>query len=119
MSKRRTKLKVRRKILVSCLALTPMLCIAVEIKEHLFYPALVIVPANQKVKITFINHDATPEELDSFDLNREKVVFAKSTASIYVGPLKKGEYSFFGEFNPSTATGVVRAIDPKEFKHVD
>lgn len=88
--------------------------VIIEIKEHLFYPANVKVPANQKVKITFINHDDKPEEIDSFDLNREKVIFAKSKASIFVGPLQTGTYRFFGEFNPSTAIGTVTAVDKNE-----
>ena len=46
--------------------------VVVEIKEHLFFPQEVIVPAGQKVKLTFVNFDDTPEEIDSFSLNREK-----------------------------------------------
>ncbi|MCC2617087.1 cupredoxin domain-containing protein [Aestuariibacter halophilus] len=105
---------------VLCLLVTPQLLaieeVFVDIREHLFYPATVIIPANQKVKITFINHDNTPEELDSFDLNREKVVFANSKASLYVGPLPEGKYSFFGEFNPATAQGVVEVVSEQEWQ---
>ena len=42
-------------------------------------------------------------------LNREKVIAGKSTATIFVGPLKAGRYSFVGEYNEKTATGVVVA----------
>jgi len=81
-----------------------------EIKNHLFYPSELIVPANKKFKLLIINHDKTPEEFDSFDLNREKVVFPNSSAVIYVGPLKPGRFHFFGEYNPNTAIGSLIAI---------
>jgi len=75
------------------------------IKDHKFEPAELVVPAGQKVKIKVVNADATPEEFESHELNREKVIPGKATAMIFVGPLKPGEYPFFGEFNPKTAQG--------------
>ena len=88
----------------------------IEIKDHLFIPSTIYIPEHQKVKLTFVNRDNTPEELDSFDLNREKVVFGNSKASIYVGPLDKGSYEFFGEFNPSSAVGKVIVVSKQEFQ---
>lgn len=79
----------------------------VEIRNHLFFPAEIVIPSNTKVKLRITNHDDTPEEFDSFDLNREKVIFPNRTATIFIGPLSPGEYSFFGEYNPNTAQGVV------------
>jgi hypothetical protein len=79
----------------------------VQLKDHLFYPSKIFIPANQKVKLIIDNQDNTPEEFDSFSLNREKVIFAKRKATIFIGPLKPGEYSFFGEYNPNTARGTV------------
>ena len=75
------------------------------IKDHKFEPAELIVPAGQKVKIKVVNADPTPEEFESHELKREKVIPGGATASIFVGPLKAGEYPFFGEFNPKTAQG--------------
>ena len=75
------------------------------IKDHKFEPAELTVPAGQKVKLKVVNADATPEEFESHELNREKVIPGNSTATINVGPLKPGEYPFFGEFNPKTAQG--------------
>ncbi|WJG11347.1 cupredoxin domain-containing protein [Aliiglaciecola sp. LCG003] len=85
--------------------------VEVYIKDHLFYPAEIQIPAHQKVKVTFINQDATPEEIDSFDLNREKVIFGNSRASIFVGPLKAGRYRFFGEYHPNSAVGFVQVVE--------
>lgn len=79
------------------------------IKDHRFTPAEIKVPAGQKVKLIVDNQDATPEEFESHDLNREKVIAAKSKATIFIGPLKAGRYSFVGEFNEATAKGVVIA----------
>lgn len=76
-----------------------------SIRGHLFYPAELEVPANKKIKLFIINEDATPEEFESYELNREKVILGGSKAVIFVGPLQPGVYPFFGEFNMSTAQG--------------
>ena len=83
--------------------------VALRIKDHRFIPAEVRVPSGQKVKLTIENQDSTPEELDSHDLNREKVIPGNSKASIFIGPLRPGRYAFVGEFNEATAKGVVIA----------
>jgi plastocyanin len=83
--------------------------VALAIKDHRFIPAEIRVPAGQKVKLIVHNQDATPEEFESFSLNREKVIAPGAKASIYIGPLKAGQYPFIGEFNQGTAKGVVIA----------
>lgn len=93
--------------------------IVVNIREHLFYPSEITIPANQKIKITFFNHDSTPEELDSFDLNREKVVFGNAKATIFIGPLTPGEYRFFGEYHPASAVGKVLVVTQREYDDVN
>lgn len=79
------------------------------IKNHRFEPTELKVPAAKKVKLIVDNQDATPEEFESHDLNREKVIAPKSKATIFVGPLKPGRYNFVGEFNEKTARGVLIA----------
>lgn len=83
--------------------------VALTIRNHLFTPAEIKVPANQRIKLSVHNQDGTPEEFESHSLNREKLIPAGAKAVIYIGPLKPGRYDFFGEFNPSTAKGVVVA----------
>ncbi len=78
------------------------------IVNHRFQPAMLTVPANTKVKLVVENRDATPEEFESNDFDREKVILPHSKAVIFVGPLPPGRYRFFGEFNPATAQGVLR-----------
>jgi plastocyanin len=83
--------------------------ITIAIKDHLFSPSEVKVPAGQKVKLIVDNQDATPEEFESHELGREKVIGGGKKASIFIGPLKAGNYPFFGEFNPKTAKGTIIA----------
>lgn len=81
----------------------------IEIRDHLFYPSVLKVPANTKIKLVVINRDPTPEEFESYELNREKVIMGGQKAIIFIGPLTPGVYPFFGEFNPKTAQGKVIA----------
>ena len=83
--------------------------IEIEIRDHLFWPSVVIVPANTKVKLLVYNRDPTSEEFESYELNREKVIMGNRKAVIFIGPLLPGEYPFFGEFHPDTAQGKVIA----------
>ncbi len=83
--------------------------IKLVIKDHRFVPAELKVPAGQKIKLVVDNQDATPEEFESYSLNREKIVPGKSKITVMVGPLKPGKYEFFGEFNMDTAQGVLIA----------
>ena len=79
------------------------------IQDHRFRPAQLNVPAGKKVRLTVENRDATPEEFESYTLDREKVIPAKSKALIYIGPLDPGPYPFYGEFHQKTAQGVIVA----------
>ena len=79
----------------------------VILKEHLFYPAEMTIPANKKIKLVIDNQDDSIEEFDSFSLNREKVLFPKRKSVIYIGPLSPGLYAFFGEYHPNSARGMV------------
>ncbi len=92
-------------VAISAQAQTPVF--EIEIREHLFYPSELKIPAGQKVKLIIHNRDATPEEFESYELNREKVIIGNTQGIVFIGPLKPGEYPFFGEFNPKTAQGKV------------
>jgi hypothetical protein len=85
-------------------------CLFPIIKDHRFQPAEITIPAGKKVKLLVENQDPTAEEFESHSLNREKVIAGKSKATIYIGPLSPGRYSFEGEeFNAKTAQGVIIA----------
>ena len=83
--------------------------VEIEIRNHLFEPSEIVVPANTKIKLMVYNRDPTPEEFESYELNREKVIIGNRKAVIFIGPLKPGEYPFFGEFYPNTAQGKIIA----------
>jgi plastocyanin len=82
---------------------------ALSIEGHKFSPDRIEVPAGKKVKLVVENKDATPEEFESHSMKVEKVIPGKSRATIFVGPLKAGEYKFVGEFNEKSAKGVIVA----------
>ncbi len=79
------------------------------LRNNRFVPAQLTVPANTKVKLIIVNEDSTPEEFESHELNREKIVMGKGKITVWVGPLKPGRYPFFGEFHMDTAKGVLIA----------
>ncbi|GAB3771619.1 cupredoxin domain-containing protein [Ramlibacter monticola] len=103
--------------IAACLAFTLALTTAAAaepeftllIKNHRFEPTELKVPAGQRVKLVVHNQDSTPEEFESHSLNREKVIPGGAKATIFIGPLKPGRYTFFGEFNEATAKGAVVA----------
>jgi plastocyanin len=77
------------------------------IREHKFEPAELTVPAGKKIKLLVENQDTTPEEFESNELNREKIVVGKGTITVLLGPLDAGRYPFFGDFHQETAQGVL------------
>jgi len=75
------------------------------LKDHVFQPSELKAPAGVKFRIIVKNQDATPEEFESTDFSREKIVLPNGIVTVYVGPLKAGVYRFFGDFHQSTAQG--------------
>jgi hypothetical protein len=103
-------------LLLSTAAAAPPI-FELEIRNHLFQPDELKIPADTKVKLVVYNRDATPEEFESFELNREKVIVGGGKAIIFIGPLPPGEYPFFGEFNPNTALGKIIVEDEADAGH--
>ena len=81
----------------------------IEIQDHKFSPAELVVPAGVKLKLQVVNLDPTAEEFESYELNREKVVAGGKKIIVFIGPLKPGQYPYFGEFHPETARGLIIA----------
>jgi hypothetical protein len=77
------------------------------IKDHRFQPVEIEVPAGQKIALIVKNDDPTPEEFESHQLKREKVIPGGQQVTVSIGPLKPGRYEFFGDFNPKTARGYI------------
>ena len=83
----------------------------IVIRDHLFFPAELTIPSGVKIKLRIVNEDPTPEEFESFELNREKVILGNRSGVVFIGPLQAGEYPFFGEFYPKTAQGKIIVVD--------
>ncbi|MGH8190021.1 MAG: cupredoxin domain-containing protein [Rhodanobacteraceae bacterium] len=76
------------------------------LQNHKFEPATLKVPANTKFKVLVTNKNPTPSEFESTDFNREKIVLPNSTITVFIGPLDKGTYKFYDDFDHAT-TGVL------------
>jgi len=81
----------------------------ITIKDHQFSPLDLKVPAGQKIKVIVKNNDATDEEFESSDLDREKIVSGNGQITVLLGPLDAGSYKYFGDFHRDTANGTITA----------
>lgn len=106
----------RRVLLVLLVAAAPfaaagagMPVFTLTIQNHRFEPATLKVPAGTKFKVLVTNKDSTPSEFESNEFNREKIVLPNSTATVFIGPLDKGQYKFFDDFHQDTGNGVLIA----------
>jgi plastocyanin len=79
--------------------------IKMMIKNNRFVPDEIHVQAGTTVELAITNADSTVEEFDSFPLNREKLIPAGKTVTIFLPNLQRGTYEFMGEFHPKTAQG--------------
>ncbi len=82
---------------------------SLTVKDGIFEPSTIQIPADEKVQIEVKNTGSTSEEFESVELNREKIIPAGKSVTLYIGPLKKGEYKFFGDFHKDTAFGKIVA----------
>jgi hypothetical protein len=90
------------------LAAEPVL---LTLKDHRFVPAAVSVPANERFRIEIVNQDPTPAEFESADLRAEKIIVPGGKISVLAGPLRPGTYTFFDDYHPDTAKGIITAIE--------
>jgi len=78
--------------------------IEIHIRDNRFVPDV--------VRLLVINDGAEAEEFESYELNREKIVRPGGRITVFLPPLKPGEYPFFGEFHPETAQGRIVVKEP-------
>jgi len=79
----------------------------ITIKDHVFYPDILEIPQNKKIRLIISNKDDTIEEFESLDLRRERIIPPMKETSIIIGPLNSGKYSYMGEFHQETAKGLI------------
>lgn len=77
------------------------------LQDHRFTPENLSVIPNKRFVIVLENKDNHPEEFESYDLEFEILVLPHKTIRVPVRALPKGTYSFFGDFHPKTARGMV------------
>ncbi|MGV8863848.1 MAG: cupredoxin domain-containing protein [Pseudomonas sp.] len=75
--------------------------VSLVIKDHLFTPNPLEIPADTKVKVTLENRDQTTAEFMSDDFKGGKLVTGGKTVSFFIGPLKAGTYEFHDEYKES------------------
>lgn len=80
---------------------------SLTIRNHRFEPSTLTVKAGQKIKLSVTNAGTGPAEFESSELNREKVIAAGSTVTIYIGPLEAGTYPFFDDFDQANRGQIV------------
>jgi len=83
--------------------------VVLTIKDHVFSPSEIHVPAGKKTQLLVKNLDPTAEEFDSTALKVEKVIAGRSETVVRLRTLDPGSYPFIGEYNSDTAKGVVVA----------
>lgn len=79
------------------------------IRDGRFVPDVVEVKAGTKFRLRIRNDGPGPEEFESTELKKEKVLPAGASSNLIFQPLKPGSYAFFGEFHPQTAQGRIVA----------
>lgn len=80
-----------------------------KIKNHKFSTEKLVVEANKKFKLKIINEDPSSEEFESLSMIVEKFIGPKKSITVTIGPLKPGNYDYFGEFHASTCKGILTA----------
>lgn len=80
----------------------------VSIRDGVFAPKRIEVPAGQRVKLVLKNEGPGPLEFENADMHIEKILGAGGTSFVVLPKLAPGEYEFVDEFN--MVTGVLSVI---------
>lgn len=81
--------------------------IKVEMRDGVFVPSVIEVPANTRFKLEISNTGQSPVEFESQELKREKALAAGSTSSIVFRTLDAGSYDVFDDFHPDAKAKLV------------
>ncbi len=74
----------------------------VVVRDGVFSPKTLEVPAGTRVKLILINEGPGPLEFENDEMHIEKVLNAGARSFVVLPKLKPGEYDFVDEFNPIT-----------------
>jgi hypothetical protein len=99
-----------------CVALGAPACFAadepvfeIELKDGVIIPPQLEVPAKSRFKLVLKNTGQAPAEFESRELHKEIVVAPGSTATLVIRTLDPGEYKFFDDFQPGALAAVLIA----------
>jgi hypothetical protein len=107
---------LRIAFLAALFALLPLDALAEElvvyklvVRDGVFEPLKIEVPAGKRFKIEISNEGRSPIEFESRDLKQEKVLASGAKSSVVINGLKPGDYVFFDEHHPDTPKGQIVA----------
>ncbi|MDP1735143.1 MAG: cupredoxin domain-containing protein [Sulfuritalea sp.] len=86
----------------------PLPSFIISVKDGVFNPARLEVPAGQRIKFVLRNEGPGPLEFENADLHVEKIL-AAGAESFVVVKLPPGEHMFVDEFNIATGELLVIA----------
>ncbi|HET6378214.1 MAG TPA: cupredoxin domain-containing protein [Methylocella sp.] len=81
----------------------------IEFNNGKITPLRIEVPANQRFILELRNMGDTPVEFESSELRKEKVLAARTAATLVFRALDPGEYPFFDDFHPGAPQAVLVA----------
>ncbi|MDN5249312.1 cupredoxin domain-containing protein [Bartonella sp. TP] len=70
-----------------------------EIKDGVFTPPFISVPAHQRIKIIIKNTGTSPAEFENLSLIVEKTLGSGVQSFAIIPPLRPGTYKFIDEFH--------------------
>lgn len=82
---------------------------AVVVRDGVFEPARLEVPARTRVKLTLRNEGPGPLEFENDEMHIEKILAPGAASFVVLPKLAPAEYSFVDEFNPITGELVIIA----------
>jgi hypothetical protein len=74
----------------------------IVVRDGVFTPARLEVPAGSRVKLVLVNEGPGPLEFENDEMRIEKVIGPGARSFVVLPKLKPGEYDFVDEFNPIT-----------------
>ncbi|HXH01831.1 MAG TPA: cupredoxin domain-containing protein [Candidatus Competibacteraceae bacterium] len=80
-----------------------------EVRDGVFAPTRLEVPAGTKFKIELHNTGSSAIEFESKPLRKEKVLGPGAQSFVVIHGLEPGEYPFFDEFHQDIGQGVIVA----------
>lgn len=86
----------------------PLPAFTITIKDGVFTPRHLEVPAGRRLKLVLRNEGPGPLEFENAEMNIEKILAANAQSFVVLPRLAPGEYEFVDEFN--MVTGVLTLI---------